>query len=88
MAVTAWTNTVRIPLSWREDMFDDHAQSLYVGAFYVGHITIIQHPTRGVLWRAWLTCDEVEDEVSYHQTEQESKDALVDAALKLLLADT
>lgn len=87
---TAWSR-YGITISWRTDEFGKPERALYVGSIYVGSLT---HESRrfGVggreieprekPWRAWFMNDIDGNELGWYPTEQEARDAMVDAAVK------
>ena len=81
-----WTNPVLVSLFWRPDGFGRSGMALYARDIYLGEVSELTHHQRPEhRWRAWLMTDDSGDEVGWYRTEQEAKDALVDAALKGLL---
>ncbi len=82
-----WTNRILVSLFWRPDGYGNPGRALYARDLYLGHVTHWTYPDpshRATPWRAWLMTDEEGEEVGWWATEQEAKDALVDAALKAL----
>lgn len=86
-ALGEW-NGVR--LFWRKDGYGRPERALYAGGLYLGEVMCLPTNPRlsGAIWRSWLMTTDEGDEIGWYMTEQEAKDALVDAALKALLQPT
>jgi hypothetical protein len=82
--VAIWCGNAR--LYWRDDSFGNTAMALYVGGLCIGYVMpISKNPLRAERpWRVWLMTNEEGGSLGWHKTEQEAKDALVDAAVKEL----
>ena len=82
-----WTNPVLVSLFWRPDGYGKPGRALYARDLYLGQVMHVPtHPRRqGQTWRAWLMTTDEGEEVGWYPTEQEAKEALVDAALEGLL---
>ncbi len=80
-----WTGRLDISLSWRDDDYGIPGRALYINQIYVGWV--MQSPSMvkaGTPWRAWIMNTMDGTEFGWRSTEQEAKDALVDAVLKAL----
>jgi hypothetical protein len=82
-----WTLGINVSLFWRPDGWGRDERALYMRDLYLGEVMHLPpRPRRlGPTWRAWLMTTDEGSEVGWFATEQEAKDALVDAALKALL---
>lgn len=86
----AWSGRVHANLFWRKDAFGDEGRDLYVNGLYIGcimHVPILYGTDvrpHGKPWRALLMSDDTGRQIGWFATEQETKDALIDAALKEL----
>lgn len=83
-----WRGACRV--YWRTDAFGMKDRALFVGGLHVGSI-MHHHTGRSAsypdqTWRAWIMTDDDGKAVGWFSTEQEAKDALVDAAVKEILA--
>lgn len=76
-------------LHWRNDCYGNTLQALYAGGLWVG--SLMWSPigdTKPNPWRAWLSTDDDGSAVGWYVTEQEARDALVDAAVRALTQPT
>lgn len=74
-------------LHWVPDGFGRPDRSLNAGGLHVGLIQHIPQPRYGhesTPWRGWIMSDEDGKELGWFATEQEAKDAVVDAAVREL----
>lgn len=78
-----------IEMRWREDEFGRANTSLYAGNICVGGIyneaRLPRRPEHRGTWRAYLMNSDSGNAIGYYETEQECRDALVDAAVKALM---
>ncbi len=80
-------------LAWRADEFGKPERDIYLGSIYVGGVwhypvSVLpftnEYQPREKPWRAWFMNEADGSEVGWFATEQEARDALVDAVLKAL----
>lgn len=80
-----------IELRWREGKFGRANAVLYFGNSYVGGIYnetgLPLGPEHHGPWRAYLMNSDSGSAIGYYETEQECRDALVDAVVKALMGE-